>query len=123
MRALTIKQPWASLIIAGEKTAEFRSWATKRRGPIAIHAGASIDPRASSCPITAAAMRRAGLEWDSLPLGGIIGTVNISDCVPVGRRHKRIPGYPGNGYAFMLSDPQPIPFRPMRGALSFWKVL
>ena len=38
MKALTIWQPWASLIAAGEKIYETRSWTTKYRGPIAIHA-------------------------------------------------------------------------------------
>lgn len=40
MRALTLWQPWASLIALGAKTIETRSWSTKYRGPIAIHAAA-----------------------------------------------------------------------------------
>lgn len=39
MKALTIRQPWASLIAHGVKTIETRSWSTKYRGPLAIHAG------------------------------------------------------------------------------------
>ena len=39
MKALTILQPWASLIACGAKKIETRSWATKYRGPLAIHAG------------------------------------------------------------------------------------
>jgi putative component of membrane protein insertase Oxa1/YidC/SpoIIIJ protein YidD len=39
LKALTILQPWASLLAIGEKLYETRSWATKYRGPIAIHAG------------------------------------------------------------------------------------
>jgi hypothetical protein len=39
MKALTILQPWASLIACGEKQIETRSRAMKYRGPIAIHAG------------------------------------------------------------------------------------
>ena len=38
-RALTIRQPWASLIAEGIKTVETRSWSTKYRGELAIHAG------------------------------------------------------------------------------------
>lgn len=38
MRALTLHQPWASLIAIGEKTIETRSWSTQYRGPLAIHA-------------------------------------------------------------------------------------
>ena len=38
MKALTIWQPWASLLVSGQKKYETRSWATTYRGPIAIHA-------------------------------------------------------------------------------------
>lgn len=43
MKALTIRQPWASLIAAGVKTIETRSWSTRYRGPLAIHAGRRWD--------------------------------------------------------------------------------
>jgi len=39
MKALTISQPWASLIASGEKFVENRTWRTNYRGPLAIHAG------------------------------------------------------------------------------------
>lgn len=44
MRALTIRQPWASLIAAGVKTLETRSWSTRYRGPLLIHAGKHRPP-------------------------------------------------------------------------------
>ena len=44
MKALTIRQPWASLIAAGVKTIETRSWSTRYRGPLAIHAGLAWAP-------------------------------------------------------------------------------
>ena len=43
MKALTIKEPWATLIIDGYKKYEFRSWKTKYRGKILIHAGMSLE--------------------------------------------------------------------------------
>ena len=43
MKVLTIKQPWASLIVNGHKKYEFRSWKTKYRGKILIHAGKSLE--------------------------------------------------------------------------------
>ena len=43
MKALTIKQPWATLIMQGDKRFEFRSWQTKYRGELLIHAGKGID--------------------------------------------------------------------------------
>ena len=43
MKVLTIKQPWASLIVDKYKRYEFRSWKTKYRGKILIHAGMSLE--------------------------------------------------------------------------------
>ncbi|MCB2188832.1 MAG: ASCH domain-containing protein [Deltaproteobacteria bacterium] len=42
MKCLSIRQPWASLIVAGMKDVENRSWATKYRGPVLIHAAATV---------------------------------------------------------------------------------
>lgn len=42
MKALTLTQPWASLVAAGVKTIETRSWSTSYRGPLAIHAASKI---------------------------------------------------------------------------------
>lgn len=39
MKAITLHQPWASLVAEGVKTIETRSWSTKYRGPLVIHAG------------------------------------------------------------------------------------
>lgn len=74
MKALTVWQPWASLLAQGEKKYETRGWPTKYRGPIAIHAAAR-DPL--KLPMT------PGLEqyalhndtigsWLSLPTGAIL---------------------------------------------------
>ena len=43
MKGLTIKEPWATLITEGYKEYEFRTWKTKYRGDILIHAGKGID--------------------------------------------------------------------------------
>ncbi len=46
MKVITIKQPWATLIAEGYKEYEFRTWKTKYRGDILIHAGKGIDKKA-----------------------------------------------------------------------------
>jgi hypothetical protein len=87
MKAITIWQPWASLLAIGAKKYETRSWPTKYRGTIAIHA-AKKDP----CKIPliglekfdAAAgteLERAGLgsTWFLLPRGKIIATAELVD--------------------------------------------
>lgn len=83
-RALTIRQPWASLIAAGVKTIETRSWSTAYRGPLVIHAGKTlydaadcerfrdalgIEPVAPAAPI--------------LPLGAVVAVVDLVDVVPI----------------------------------------
>jgi len=44
MKAILIRQPWAWLIVHGYKDVENRTWSTKYRGPILIHAGKTLDP-------------------------------------------------------------------------------
>ena len=72
MKVLTIKQPWASLIIEGYKEYEFRSWKTNYRGELLIHAGKSIDKEA---------YKRLGKYLINMPLGKIIGKVELLDCI------------------------------------------
>lgn len=45
MKALTLREPWASLVLEGVKTLETRSWATRYRGELFIHAGSGRVPR------------------------------------------------------------------------------
>lgn len=45
MKVLTLKQPWATLVAEGIKKYEFRSWRTKYRGKVLIHAGSGIDKK------------------------------------------------------------------------------
>ena len=44
MKALTLWQPWASLVALGWKSVETRCWSTKYRGPLAIHSAAKLPP-------------------------------------------------------------------------------
>ena len=73
MKVLTIKQPWACLIVNGYKEYEFRTWKTNYRGKILIHAGKIID--------------KYNLIYLSIItliiLFNIIGEVEIKDCILV----------------------------------------
>ena len=72
MKVLTIKQPWATLIMQGNKRFEFRSWQTKYRGELLIHAGKGIDKEAVK--------RLANYLPQELPQGKILGKVTLVDC-------------------------------------------
>ena len=73
MKVLTIKQPWATLIIQGDKRFEFRSWKTKYRGELLIHAGKGIDKEAVK--------RLEKYLPKELPIGKILGKVTLVDCI------------------------------------------
>lgn len=72
MKIITIKQPWATLIAEGYKKYEFRSWQTKYRGPLLIHAGKGIDKEAMT------KFRHINLEY---PSSQIIAIVNLDGCI------------------------------------------
>ncbi len=85
MKAITIWQPWASLIACGAKKFETRSWATSYRGLIAIHAAAKNPETIFIEPNTIWEMKKV-LNIDSfeeLPFGGIIATAELVDCLHI----------------------------------------
>jgi hypothetical protein len=119
LRALSIKQPWASLIVNGYKRIENRNWPTKFRGPVLIHASKSIDKEARNDvalgihPVTGDALRFDGMDF---PTEGIIGIATIVDCIS----QSNDPWYVGP-FGFVMEDARPLPFRPCRGMLGFFK--
>lgn len=78
--ALSLIQPWATLLVAGVKRYETRSWETAYRGPLLIHASKKIDRRYLAHPDVAALVMEAGIA--SFPTGAIIGQVMMAGCVP-----------------------------------------
>lgn len=131
MIALSIRQPWASLILKAGKDIENRSWSTKYRGRILVHAskGMTRDEHEDAIDFAVAAMRanpggtrkttlrELGFEFDALLRGGIIGSVEIVDCVTA----TDSPWFVGT-HGFVLRDPQPLPFTPWKGRLGFFDV-
>ena len=73
MKVLTIKKPWATLIINGNKQYEFRSWKTNYRGKILIHAGLGTDPN----------IKVFDDYHFNYMKGAIIGEAIITDCILV----------------------------------------
>jgi hypothetical protein len=125
--ALSIRQPWASLIILAWKDIENRTWPTYERRPILIHAAKTMTKREYNEAIDFAAsidrertmrlLASGVLAFDNLPRGGIIGSVKLVDCV----RRSTSPWFVGpNG--FVLRDPKPLPFVAFKGQLGFFEV-
>jgi hypothetical protein len=129
LKALTIHQPKASLIVYGQKRVELRTWRTLHRGPIAIHASGRLVRGLSIAE--SYALAEAGLEADDLALGALVGTVVVRDCLPVSEIGKTALGELERGlgdftldrYGWLLDAPvaftEPVP---ALGARNLWDV-
>jgi hypothetical protein len=139
LRVLTVKQPWASLIASGVKRIENRTWTTRYRGPVAIHASLGREPKAPD--MVAASLRAVGIEATAaecdlrfglsdrtLPAGVIVGVVDLVDVVPAAEVPAADGAWVIGPYCWIL---RPIPdwrrrFRlpgePIRGKLGLWRL-
>jgi len=80
MKALTICQPWATLIAIGVKTIETRSWSSSYRGPIAIHAAKRFSDDFRSLPVAyqiIKALRDHDRRPADCPTGAIIAVADL----------------------------------------------
>ena len=131
MKAITLWQPWATLLAVGCKHMETRSWSTKYRGEILIHA--SKKPYTQIAPIIPPddrklireVLRLDYIDWKKrIPTGVIIGKANIVDCFQIDEAHRRklqrenpaelaFGDYSIGRYAWVMADPvlfdNPIP--------------
>lgn len=136
MKAITIYQPWASLIAIGAKEFETRSWSTSYRGPIAIHAAKNDNFNTEFNKIfdsiTAGHMIRAFNQagelkaFKNMPLGCIVAVAELVDVIKtdnfIPSHQERLFGDWSFGrYAWklanvtMLTDPAPA-----RGKQGLW---
>lgn len=132
MKTITIKQPWASLICTprkdnpqlGIKDIENRTWPTKFRGRVLVHAGAA-KARFNFTSLQYEELNRLNLRrwYDSEQIkGAIIGSVEIVDCVinhpSIWAERHNVPFKP---YNWVLANPVLFPEPvPAKGKLSFW---
>jgi len=122
---ISVRQPWAWLIMNAGKDIENRTWRTDVRGRVLIHAAKGVTK--DEWRVAWEWVReRVPAAWDkgcaeieagSIERGGIIGSVEIVDCV----RRSDSPWFVGP-YGFVLRDPRPLPFQPCRGQLGFFRI-
>lgn len=124
MKVITVKQPYASLIAEGIKEYEFRTWKTKYRGEILIHAGLGIDKKAMK------KIEKYHLEY---PQGCIIAKAKLTDCIMIDKEMKKklqeknslvysgvIQEKEWKGYGFQLEQIEKIEPISIKGKLSLW---
>ena len=116
MKALSVRQPWAWLIVTGHKDIENRTWRTSHRGLLLIHASQTVDRDALA--YFRADFRREGIPWPrQLHTGALVGTVTVVDCVT---RHPS--DWFSGPIGWVLANPGEFPKPvPARGALGLWE--
>lgn len=118
MRALSILQPWAWLIVHGHKPVENRKWSTTYRGPLLIHAGKRWGPEQRSDLANVRAMFPGLVVPDTFDLGCVVGVATVTDCV----QHMHTPWFFGP-FGFVLERARPFPKPvPFKGQLGFFEV-
>lgn len=137
MKAITIWQPWAGALAAGIKENETRSWATKYRGPIAIHSAArSVFDGLELITVPTALKIKEALrcEWADMPTGCMIATAELVDCIKITPEYAAsmtadelaLGDWTPGRYAWKLAKvkslPEPIPAKGQQGLWN-WEVL
>jgi len=99
MKAITLWQPWASAVALQQKRFETRSWPTKYRGPLAIHASSRINSEDNATfTRNLLCLHQIDLdvwneycecEYKFLPFGEVVATCDLIDCF---RIEKARPG-------------------------------
>jgi hypothetical protein len=135
IKAISLKQPWATLVILGAKLYETRTWKTSHRGVLAIHASQSFtDAAARLCQhepfrsVLRAAGYRSGCD---LPRGVVLGTVELVEVCPtdeldpreLSARELAFGDFRPRRFAFKLVNP--VPWEPpvtMPGQLNIYEI-
>lgn len=132
MKALSLTQPWAELVVLGEKQWETRSWKTERRGRIAVHASKKFPRWAKDLiqedPYFVTTLGK--YPFINIARGAIVGTVDINDMQPtdelrdfLGRKEIAFGDYQSERWAWQLTNPVRLPEPiPCRGSLGLWEV-
>jgi hypothetical protein len=126
--ALSIKQPWATLVVHGLKTIEVRRWSTPRRGRVLIHAARIPDERPEGWNRLPEHLREAALLG-----GGILGAAEVVGC----QHYRSLEEFCGDHaghlnepewfetaglFGFTFAKPEVLPFRKYPGWMRFFPV-
>lgn len=129
MIALSIRQPWAWLIVNGFKTVENRTWLTNYRGDFQIHTGKVLLPADYDAALlfietfVDPALVAQVPDMAELPLGGVVGLAKLVDCVTESPSPWFTGGAAnGGGFGFVLERAMPIPFLPWKGKQGFFNI-
>jgi hypothetical protein len=140
--ALTMTQPWATLVACGAKRIETRSWTTSQRGWLAMHAAKAFPPDArqfAASPLVQAALITAGWACQTedssmnhlwqFPRGQVLALVRLVSVVRLpspdlllNEQERAFGHYADGRYAWIFAEVHPLPSPvPARGTLGLWR--
>lgn len=126
--ALSIQQPFASLIVASIKKHEGRPWFTSYRGRLWIHAGARPPSQEDVVEVLdyyKSATQGQGVKFpEEYPTGCLLGCIDLVDCVPQDEYREQFPfGECFSPYVFICDSPQELKIKfPMKGKHKIFKI-
>ena len=119
MKALSIKQPWAELILQGKKKIELRKWNTNFRGEFLIHSSGNIDEE-----------KMEEYNFKDLSRQAIIGKVILEDVKIYNNEEEFLKDSDKHlastmqwgKFGFILKNPRRIESIKHKGSLGFFEV-
>ncbi len=131
VKVLSVRQPWAWLIVNGHKDIENRTWPTRYRGLILIHAskGMTRQEYEDTADFVCGVNRENLMAGNGRPAivlpapglllrGGIVGVATLTDCLRTSDSPWHMPGC----WGFRLTGARPLPFMPMMGRLGIFDI-
>jgi hypothetical protein len=105
MYAISVHQPWAWAILHAGKNVENRTWRTRHRGPLLIHAAKNRETYSTQNSTRWEERFGIGLpSWEELPKGAIVGVVDVVGCVRESTSQWADSGY----WYWLLANPRPF---------------
>lgn len=135
MKAISLTQPWATLVALGKKRIETRSWGASYRGPVAIHSSKLYPPDCRALARTSPFREALAGQW-TLPLGMVLATATLVDVQKLWTRddvmallgqHGTLDevsfgDYTLGRHVWILKDVRRLPYPvPARGSLGLWE--
>jgi len=134
MKALTLTQPWASLMALQAKRIETRSWFTTYRGDLVIHAAKGFPRWARDACYEPEFAKALGMSDRDLPLSRGLCVVKLLACVPTDKMHQveavlghkpstqelEFGDYSECRFAWVTEFVRPLLSEPVKGALGLW---
>ena len=115
LRALSIRQPWAWLVVNGYKDIENRSWRTNHRGPLLIHASSTTSDFTLE-NLATIKDKYSVVVPEIVDIGGIVGIVDVVDCIRTHQSKWKLRG----SWGWVLKNPRRLPYRECKAVVGFF---